>query len=107
MADTATKLRTALERLLEADERSAQRLRVAMYILVKARYGKSNAKVISIKEMAAALAMQPSNVTTALKAVERMMNLWKSEPAEEDRREVSFYLVPMSTKRTRNTKTSN
>jgi DNA-binding transcriptional ArsR family regulator len=90
-------LRGAMLRLLDANERSAQRLRVALYVLAMARYGRRQSEVVSINEMAKHLDMQPSNVSKALKALQGL-GLWKIERAE-DKRERSFYLVPVSTKK--------
>jgi DNA-binding MarR family transcriptional regulator len=94
---SARHLRAALLALLEADERSLQRLRVAMYVLANARYGRGRSTVIPIKSMASDLGLLPPNVSRALRALEGL-KLWKVEKGK-DARERSFYLVPIGTKK--------
>ena len=90
-------LRKALLHLLAVDERSSPRLRVALFVLASARYGKGQSEVISIRGMAKELDMKPPNVSKALKALSGLQ-LWKMERAD-DKRERSFYLIPLGTKK--------
>jgi DNA-binding MarR family transcriptional regulator len=91
-------LRRALRVLLAENERSAARLRVALYILSRAHYGKAKSEVISIKGIASKLGMQESNVSTALSSLGRL-GLWRQETGAEDARTRSFYLVPIDAKK--------